>query len=345
MAIFFDAPVEPDALTTFVREVPVASSLELSQLFPTRNVPSNEVDFAEIVKTNRTARYRSFDGRIHVSARNTGSESRVRLLPLSSSLGVGEYERLQLEFARTGGTRQEALAQAIYNDGEQLTREVQNRLEQAWGDVLTDGKLTINEGGYSGEADFGVPANQIVTAGTVWTTTATATALTDLVTWCDAYVANNGVRPATMKTSLRVQRLMQRNAEIINAVSGAAAGRTRVTLAELQALLESEGLPTLASPYDGQVNVDGTDTRVIPDDKIVFLPQNVGDLGYTAWGVTATALELVNDNRSSMSFEDAAGIVGVVIKDGPPFRQFTYVDAVAMPILQQSRLLMVADVA
>jgi hypothetical protein len=37
--------------------------------------------------------------------------------------------------------------------------------------------------------------------------------------------------------------------------------------------------------------------------------------------------------------------VGVVVKEGPPFRQFTFVDAVAMPVLNNPKLLMVADVA
>ena len=49
MAIFFDAPVAPDDLTTFVREVPADSSLALSQMFPTRFVDDNTVDFAEII--------------------------------------------------------------------------------------------------------------------------------------------------------------------------------------------------------------------------------------------------------------------------------------------------------
>lgn len=345
MAIFFDAPVEPDALTMFVREVPVDSTLELSQAFPPRNVDDNEVDFAEVTKTNRTARYRSPDGRIHVSSRNAGSNSKVPLLPLSSSLNKGEYERLQIQFARTGGTRTEALTNAIYNDGEQLTREVQNRLEQAWGDVLTDGKLTINEGGFQGEADFGVPANQLVTAGTAWTDTTNATVLTDLLTWSDAQNANGNGRPARMKMSLRLQRLMQRNKEVIDAAYGATEGRTRVKLTDLQDLLSSEGLPALDTPYDGQVDVDGVTTPVIANDKVIFLPQNLGDLGYTAWGVTATALELVNSNQSDLAFEDAAGIVGVVIKEGPPFREYTFVDACAMPILTDARRLMVADVA
>jgi hypothetical protein len=344
MAIFFDAPVAPDALTAFVREVPTPSVLALSSLFPTRFVDSNTVDFAEIVRTNRTARYRSFDGRIHVSERDTGSEKRVKLLPLSSSLSMGEYERLQLEFARTSGTNQQALANAVYNDAESLTREVQNRLEQAWGDVVTDGKLTINENGYAGEADFGVPGTHIVTAGTVWTNPA-ALMFTDIRTWTDVYIATNGFAPGSMRTSTRVLRAAQTNTEFINAIRGAAAGATRVSLREINDLLSGEGLPTFDLPYDTMVSIDDVSTRVVGDDKVVFVPPNIADLGYTAFGLSATALELVNSNVSDLSFSEAPGIVGVVIKDGPPFRQFTYVDAVAMPILANAKLLMVADVA
>ncbi len=345
MAIFFDAPVAPDDLTTFVREVPVDSSLSLSQMFPVKFVDDNTVDFAEIIRTNRTARFRSFDGRIHVSERDTGSEKRVKLLPLSSSLAMGEYERLQLQFARTGGTNQRALANSIYNDAENLTREVQARLEQAWGDVLTDGKLTINENGFQGEADFGVPAGQIVApAGALWSNTATSVPLTDIQTWVDAQVAAGNGRPATFQTSLAVMRLLQTNTQIINAIIGAAAGRTWVTIPELNNLLSSMGLPTARDTYDAQVDVDGTQTRNIADDKVIFLPADLGSLGYTAYGVSATALELANSDESSMAFEEAPGIVGVVEKIGPPYKQFTFVDAVAMPILANAKLLTIADV-
>jgi hypothetical protein len=316
----------------------------LSTLFPRRDLDTNTVDFAEIVRTNRTARYRSWDGRIHVSERDTGSEKRVALLPLSSSLSMGEYERLQLEFARNAGTNQQALANSIYNDATNLTREVQNRIELAWGDVLTDGVLTINENGFMGSADFGVPSTHIVSAGTAWTNVA-APALDNLIAWVDVYVATNGAPPGQIQTSQRVLRLMQTNTQLINAAVGAAVTRTRINREELNDVLASEGLPTLSAPYDAVLDVDGTTTRVIADDRLLFLPTNMSDLGYTAWGVTATALELVNSNEADLSFEEAPGIVGVVEKTGPPYRQFTYVDAVAMPILADARKLFVADVA
>lgn len=346
MPIVFDAPVEPDALTAFVREVPTPSIHALTALFGRRDVADNRVDFAEIVRTNRTARFRSWDGRIHVSQRDIATENYVKLPPLSSSLSMGEYERLQLEFARTGGTRQAALVQSIYNDGQNLTNEVLNRMEQAWGDVLTDGKLSINENGLVSEADYGVPAGHIVApAGALWSNVTTSVPLTDLLLWSDTYNTTNGFRPASFITSLATQRLLQRNKEVIDAVYGATAAKTRVTSTELNDLLSSEGLPTMRDPYDTQVDVDGSTVRVIAADKVILLPDDPTQIGYTAYGVTATALELVDSNESDLSFEDAPGIVGVVEKVGPPYRQFTYVDACGMPVIVAGKQLLIADVA
>lgn len=348
MVILFDSPVEPDNLTTFVREIPVPSTLSLLGNMPVQNLDTNTVDFAEIVRTNRTARFRSFDGRVHVSRRDAGSEKRVNLLPLSTSLQLGEYERLQLEFARTGGTNHRALANAAYNDAVQLTREVQNRLEQAWGDVLIDGKLTIAENGFAGEADFGVPANQLVAPAISWTTAnlATMTPLLDIQGWADVYRTSNGFPPARMKVSLATLRVVQRAAEVVNAVYGAQTGRSRVSVVELNDFLAGEGLPVFDEPYETSVDVDGTATRVLSANRVVMLPGDLTQLGYTAFGVSATALELVNSGQVDMSFEDAPGIVGVIFKeDGVPFRQYTYVDATAMPILTNARRLLVATVS
>jgi hypothetical protein len=72
----------------------------------------------------------------------------------------------------------------------------------------------------------------------------------------------------------------------------------------------------------------------VPDNKVHLRAAGPGQpLGYTAWGVSATALELVNSAENDLSFEDAPGIVGVVEKDGPRTGSSTFVDAVGMPVL------------
>jgi hypothetical protein len=259
---------------------------------------------------------------------------------------MGEYERLQLEFARVHGSNTQALADAAYDDATTLTGQVRNRLEQAWGDVLTDGKLTISENGYAGEADFGVPANHLVTVSTSdrqWSAAnlATMLPLTDIQVWADVYRATNGFPPARMKTSLETLRIVQRSKEVIDAVYGATQGRTRVSVSQLNDLLRDEGLPVFDEPYETLLDVDDVTTRVMPADRVVMLPADLQELGYTAYGVSATALELVNSGKVDLSFEEAAGIVGVLFKeDGVPFRQYTYVDATAMPILANARRLL-----
>lgn len=342
--IVFDAPVTPADLTVFVREVPLPSNLILSALFPEVVRPENTVNFTEITKTNRTARFRSFDGRIHVADRDGGSDKVVKLPALSDSRNKGEYERLQQEMARFGGTRTEALSTAVYNDGQDLVGYVRNRMELAIADLLIDGILSVDENGFTATYDYGVAAGNKPSAGTVWSTNATATVLSDLVTWADAYEAANGERPASVLTSRSVVRNLQKNTELINAVKGAQTGVTRISLADAASVFEDEGLPTNWIVDETNLDVDGTTTRVWPADKLTFLPANPGDVLEVRYGLTATALELVNSNEVDMSFEDAPGIVGVVEKQGPPYREFTFVDAIGMPIVKDAKKVFTADV-
>jgi hypothetical protein len=346
MALVFDGPVALDALTTFVRNVPTPADMVLNRLLPDRYFDKNKIDLDTLTRTNRTARFRAYDARLHVSERDVLATKQVGLPALSTSLSEGEYERLQLEFARTGGTNMVAQVNAIYDDATQLTREVQSRMEQARGDVLTDGKFTLaGEGGLYMEADYGVPGGNIVAPGTLWSTVATATVVSDISTWTNAYIALNGFAPGGFITSTRVRNYMLQNAEFRTYLSSQVGTPALVTPAQVDSVLQAFNLPSLLFTYDSQVDVDGTTTKVIADDRVIFVPPNVADLGFTAWGISATALELVNAAQSDLSFQDAPGIVGVVVKEGPPFRQFTFVDAVGMPVIANPNLLMVADVA
>lgn len=345
MAIVFDGPVTPDALTAFVREVPTPANYVLDQLLPNVYFDKNTVDVSELTKKNRAAKFRAFDGRIHRTERDTLEVRTVKLPPVSSMNGIGELERLNLEAARQNGGSTNAVINQIYDDASNLTGEVLTRMELARGDVLTDGKFTLaGENGLHVEANFGVPGNHIVSASTVWSTTASATVIADLTAWVDVYVATNGFRPGGMVLSNKTMGYMLRNSEI-RTLAGSLAGTPGiVSRRTVDEVLDTFGLPPILFVYDTQVDVDDVSTRVLPEDRVLFTPPNPSDLGYTAWGVSATALELVNAAKVDFSFEQAPGIVGVVVKDGPPFRESTFVDAVGMPVLTNPKRLLVADV-
>lgn len=347
MAIMYEAPVIPDDLVSFVRNVPPLQNLVLNQLLPDRMISSNRVDIGVLTRTGRTARFRTFDGPVHVARRDTFQVSTIALPPISDSIGMGEYERLQIEFARTGGTNLAAFVNAIYDDATMLTRNVQRRMELARGDVLVDGKFTLTgEGGLTMEADYVVPGGNLVTAAPLWSTVATAKPLNDLLTWTQAYIDLNGFPPGGWATSRQTIMNLLNNTDLRNATGSLLGANVLLTRPTLDSVLDQHMLPPIQLVYDTSVDVDGVSTRVLPNNKVIFLPPADQVFGYTAWGVTATALELVNSVETDMTFEQAAGIVGVLVKsDGVPFRQNVFVDAVGMPVIENSNLLMVATVA
>ena len=342
MPINYDAPVPPYDLTVFTRRVPTANNLLLSQLFPAEVKDAIQVNFAEITKTNRTAKFRAPDGRIHVADRDGGSTKVVNMMPLSDSRNQGEYERLKREMQRLGGSRFEVLEQAAYDDAQDLTTYVQNRVELALGDVLVDGVFSPAElGGVT--VDFGVPANHLITAGTAWSNTA-ADGLGNLIAACDTYETTNGFRPGFGITDRATMRNFLKQTSIIAAVKGTNTGVTEISLADATGTLEKYGIPTEWHVYETQLDVDGVTTRVIPLNKVILGPPNKTDLITFRFGTTATAMELVDSNESDLSFSEAPGIVGVTVKEGPPFREFTFVDAIGLPLLKNARLLMVLSV-
>jgi len=346
MAIFYEAPVSPDDLTVFTRNVPLIQNLVLNQILPDRMVLDNKVDIGLLTKTGRTAQFRVFDGPIHRSRRNVYQTSTVGLPPLSDSLGMGEYERLQLQFARTRGTNDAALINAIYDDATLLAGNVRRRMELARGDVLVDGKFTLaGEGGLYMEADFQVPGGNFVTAPTLWSNTATADPITDLNNWVQAYLNLNGFLPGGMIMSRTTLQQLVANTKLAQQHGSLLGVASLLTRQMITQSLDAYSLPPIQLVYDTSVDVDGVSTRVLPSNKVIFLPPEGQPLGYTAWGVSATALELVNSSESDLSFEDAPGIVGVVEKQGPPYRQYTFVDAVGMPVIENPNFLMVATVA
>jgi hypothetical protein len=217
-------------------------------------------------------------------------------------------------------------------------------MELARGDVLVDGRFTLaGEGGLFMEADYGMPGGNLKAAAASWALPGTSI-IADLNAWTDYYVGVNGFAPGGMVMSRKTLGYFFSNTELRTATGSMLGNNLLLTRQQVDQYLDTRGLPPVLFTYDSQVDVDNVMTRVLPEDRVIFLPPDGQRVGYTAWGITATALELVGANQSEMSFEQAPGVVGVVVKGGPPFRQYTFVDAVGMPVLENPSALMVADV-
>lgn len=335
-------PVSPDAATTFVRQVPNPSKYTLDQFLPNKDVQGDRVDFSEAVRNARKAKYRAYDGNIPQLKRD-GLEGRsIGLLPMSIQGGRGEYERLQLEKLRQKGGSNQPLIEAIYDDFAIGVRDIRTAVEARRGELLSTGRLVINENGIQETVDFGVPNTHFATAGVLWSNVVNATPIEDLLAWQQVYKDDNDdAQPGAIIIDQATMGYLMKNKEIrVYANLDAAGGPQLVRQDVLNAVLAGFGLPPL---YVYDVKIEGQ--RVIPAGKAIFVPDEASILGNTYWGTTATALELLSANQTEMSYQDAPGIVAVVTKSGPPFKQSTLVDSVNLPVLNQPKALFVGTVA
>jgi Phage major capsid protein E len=343
VGLFLDSLVGPQDLTTFVRNVPVDQQYFLDRYLPNDVINDVEVEIKDVTITQRTAKYRAWDTAPKPGERDVFATKRVKLPAVSQMLGMGELDRIRLQQAAVRGGTNQAIINAIYDDAENNTRSVLNRVELARGDLLNDGKVTLTELGTGIEADFAVPGGHIVTAGTLWSDTTNGNPLVDLLAWQDTYRATNGFDPGGIVTSRTVLTNLLNNAKLRNLFSSSVGAPALMTRDQLNGTLSSYMLPPILDVYDAQVNVDGVSTRILPANKIWFVPPPNIRLGRTVWGLTATGMEM--DSMGVQVQGGPQGIVGVVDKDPrPPYRQAVYVDATALPVLDNARALFIATV-
>lgn len=329
--------VTPQALTGFAREALAdrqENEFRLSAFLP--NVTVDDLDY-RFTRGGEglvdAATFRAYDAESPIGARPGATRVTGELPPISRKIRLGEYDRL-----RQRGVA--PVAEGIMSDADRMVRAVAARVELARGEALHSGKVSINENGVVATVDFGRTASHTVTAATPWSTTASATPLADLRAWYATYVATNGQAPGVILTSTQVLGYLTLNAEFRNLMSqGTVGAASVVTPTQINTILNAWGLPSIVT-YDSQVRVNGVATRVIPADRVVFLPADGGDLGATLYGTTAESLE------PDFGLAGAeAGIVAGAYSTKDPVAVWTKAAAIALPVLANPDLTFSADVA
>jgi hypothetical protein len=231
---------------------------------------------------------------------------------------------------------------AIFDDAERMVRSVQARIELARGDLINDGKVTINENGLVMEADFGRSASATKTAANLWTDTTNGKPLTDLLTWQEDYVNLNGVAPEVIVMSRSRLQNFALNAEMRAYAAIGGTTPNRINMETVVAILAAEGLPAIQI-YDTSVRVNGVATRVLPANKIFLMPPATEPVGHTFYGVTAEAIEL--RQRGLITAEAMPGVCAIVLKNENPVQTFTLGTAIALPVTPNPDLIFDCTVA
>jgi hypothetical protein len=341
MALWTDI-IDPATLTGYARASLAdyeASRGTLAHYLPNREIPDI---VARFVKGSTglidVAAFRAYDAEPEIGKAPSGKRVSIELPALGQNIPVSEYNQLR---ARNGNLGDASILAGIQQTTNIVVRAVSDAIERLRGTVLQTGIATVT--GFMAD-DFGRSGSHAVTAGTLWSTV-TADALGDLQTWTDTYRTDNGVAPGSILMSTRVLRSLAKLNQFATQLSnGLARPATQQNVLDT---VEAAGLPPIVL-YDRNVSVAGSTTKVITDNRVMLLPAPVDtndwqgtELGATFWGQTLTS----TDPDFGLEDADQPGLVaGVYRGEKPPMIAEVISDAIAMPVLANADLSLVATV-
>lgn len=337
--------VDPTELINYVRAYADEMNRQDTRFVLSRWLPIQTTDEIEF-KVRKgdlddvdVARYRAWDTPAPITGRPGTTRIEGELGPISRMIPISEEETVRLR--RLQGGSSDPLVDKIFADAARMVRSVYARLEMAMGDVIDDGIVSIQDAttaagqpkdqeGLKGlTADFGRAANSSKTTGIVWSTTATATPLADLLGWVEDYVDINGVEPEAVVMTRQIKGFLALNQEMRDYAASGGTTPTRLNDAILGNIMAAEGLPPFLI-MDNQFRVDGARTRVFPTDKAYLMPPPGVGYGETRMGITAEAIKAAE--LGFLESSDAAGVVAVNLSQDHPVQTFTLGTGVGIPI-------------
>lgn len=315
----------------------------LSQFLPTENI--DDIEWRAVrgsLIDQDAATVRAWDTESPIANRQGISRIMGELPPISRKIPLGEELRLRKRRLESGSSAE--LVNKIFDDAANMARAVAARLELFRGEALYTGAININENGVVQAIPFGRAATHdpaALAGADKWDAPTTATPIEDIRGWMAIYRDTNGIDPQVILTSTKVIGNLLLNAQVRTLASSLSGAPAIVSQATLTAVLNAFGIPPIV-PYDVKVRVNGSQVRVIPDDKVIMLPPKGEPLGKTFLGTTAESLELVE--AKAIASDEAPGMVAVVDKTTDPVMTWTKAVAIGIPVMINPDLTFVADV-
>lgn len=295
----------PDIL----RMLPVTEQLDFSQnfliarpnylgdvIFPDQKTQHFKAEYLRLAGGDQLptmALIHALDTEAHIASRPALSRVTVEKLFIKEKINQTESQQMALD---NGVYADDDLVQFVYNDWARLAENVRCRTEVAKMEVLSTGKMTINENGLKFNVDFGVPSTN--TTFTIDLSTPDKDALGQLQKIVDA-AADKGFTITGMVTSGAVVSKLKANAGISKAVYGGAGAGALVSNTQLASVFEDLFKFSDIRTNDVRYNLEDkagkkTAKRFYPQDKISFLAtyNGVQNFGIGLWGVTPEERQL-----------------------------------------------------
>ncbi|NMA48362.1 MAG: major capsid protein E [Tissierellia bacterium] len=317
-------------LINYFRERKVTPMLG-ENLFPERKI--QDIEFDMILGSGGlpvSAEVHAFDTKTQLASREAIDKGVASLALIKRQIKIAEKEIIKINNPRSDAELRFVLAQ-LYKDAEKMADAVKVRVEAMRMELLSTGKVAINENGVKVTLDYKVPAGNKKSFN--WSNLSTAKPLDALTALADAVEEASGSRPTRALTSRKIVRTICSANSVRAAVHGVNSDKI-VTLAELNNLLVQCDLPQIVV-YEGKYRVEGakgyTTKRYFPENVIsMFGPEALGE---TIYGLTAEEVKLIGDGKMDDATLLESKIFVGTYTSIDPVGEFTKAAATALPTL------------
>lgn len=255
----------------------------LDTLFTQSKTQNLKVEVAQLVAGGtipQMAQVHAFDTEARIGNRPDFETLNFEKLFIKEKLNMGEALRFYVK-ELGGSTDEQALKGFVFNDANTLINRVLTRTSVMNGELLSTGKLTINENNVDVTVDFGMSPDNILTF-TAWGTAGTDVLLQ--LRKAISYAKAKGITFQRAITSTKqIERLLSNTAIQAYMKDIRLAPSVKNVLTWLS---DSIGIDFITNDevYTSDVK-DGTVSRIFDEDVITFLP-TMGTVGAGLWGVT-----------------------------------------------------------
>ncbi len=284
-------------------------------LFPSRKI--QDIEFDMILGRGGlpvSATVHALDTETQIASREAIQKGAQGLALIKRQIPITEKDIIKINSPRTDAEL-EMVLEKLYNDSEKMVEGVNVRAEAMRMELLSSGKIKIEENGVKVTIDYKLPSGNKKSFN--WSDADTSTPLEDLETLAASIETESGVRPTRMLTSRKIQNALCKNKSIREAVHGVNAAKI-VTLEQLNALLNDLQLPMLAT-YDAKYKIEGAKgyetKRYFPENTISMF--NDGLLGESIWGLTAEEVALIGSGEMETASMVGNIFVGTYTKVDP----------------------------
>lgn len=265
------------------------------------------------------ASFRSYATESEVGTLEGGETRQGKLPPISIRTPVDEYQQLFMY------GQQEGIGQAFDERAIRNATAVGSRIVLAQAEAIQTGKVTISERNLSFTVDFGRKAGLTATAGTPWSTVASATPVGDL----EALRSVLGKSIDEVIVSQQTATYLQSNVDLIKTALGRGTDLpSRISWADVQAVFRDWQLGEVSVNAEKVVDRNGVEVPLFANDQVVVLSGS--QIGTTELGVTAEAIQAEN----GIAQGEAAGLFSGASQQDDPAGYNVLVSAIALPVAQ-----------